>query len=77
MGEGVQLGAHCGEGRAGRARRTWWWRGAVPVGRGSYRAVQTREWGSTRGSRVENVGRPGEKGNGSGPGNSGIFDFFK
>jgi hypothetical protein len=29
------------------------------------------------GLRVENVGRPGEKGNGSGPGNSGIFDLFK
>jgi hypothetical protein len=29
------------------------------------------------GPRVEDVGRPGEKGNGSGPGNREIFDLFK
>jgi hypothetical protein len=46
-------------------------------GGGDCRAVRTGERGGVSGLRVENVGRPGEKGNGSGPENSGIFDLFK
>jgi hypothetical protein len=52
----------------------------APVGRGGGGGcwvAHTRERGGVGGPRLENMGRPGEKGNGPGPGNSGIFDLFK
>jgi hypothetical protein len=54
--------------------------GPAPTGRdrgGGYRVAQIGEWGGMHGPHVENVGQPGEKGNGPGPGNRGIFDLFK
>jgi hypothetical protein len=45
-------------------------RWGLSAGKGAEAAAgrkRTGEWGGTRGPRVENVGRPGKKENGSGP----------